>query len=404
MKPSILFIVTGDFEALKKKGNERMIYERDEGGFFDKVITVHPISYKTRSYILNNHFEIYDIGFDLIQNARDNRILMYLQTPIHFFRVVWKTVRLIKKYHIDLIRATDPYWMGLFGYICSKICRVPFCVSIHVDYDLIMETNKNLTFCSVFGSYKLARLLERFILSRAHMIMPYTETLVNQTIAHGAKKNKIRVIPHGVDLSLFDLPQIHDIYKRFEISPEMKIVSIVSRLSQEKYANDFLPIARRLCKKRNDFVIIIAGDGKEGNRMKLEVAEDVLLKKHVHLVGFQPVDVCRELARNSVASICLFSGFSLIEAFAAGCPVVSYNVEWHAEVVKNNQTGFLVKENDIDSAAEALDWLLEHPVERNEMGRKAKALMVERHDLKQTSATKVRWYSELLKRQAFDCN
>ena len=34
-----------------------MIYERDEGGFFEKVITVHPISYKTRSYILNNHFE-----------------------------------------------------------------------------------------------------------------------------------------------------------------------------------------------------------------------------------------------------------------------------------------------------------------------------------------------------------
>ena len=36
MKPSILFIVTGDFEALKKKGNECMIYERDEGGFFKK--------------------------------------------------------------------------------------------------------------------------------------------------------------------------------------------------------------------------------------------------------------------------------------------------------------------------------------------------------------------------------
>ena len=83
---------------------------------------------------------------------------------------------------------------------------------------------------------------------------------------------------------------------------------------------------------------------------------------------------------------------------AAGCPVVAYNVEWHAEVVKNNQTGFLIKENDIDSAAEALDWLLEHPVERNEMGRKAKALMLKRHDLKKTSATKVRWYSELLKR------
>ena len=238
MKPSILFIVTGDFEALKKKGNERMIYERDEGGFFDKVITVHPISYKTRSYILNNHFEIYDIGLDLIQNPRHNRFLMYLQTPIHFFRVVWKTVRLIKKYRIDLIRATDPYWMGLFGYICSKICRVPFCVSIHVDYDLIMETNKNLTFCSVFGSYKLARLLERFILSRAHMIMPYTETLVNQTIAHGAKKNKIRHFLYASTSSVYGNNKKHPLKEDFAASHPMSVYAATKR-SNELIAHSY---------------------------------------------------------------------------------------------------------------------------------------------------------------------
>jgi len=38
-------------------------------------------------------------------------------------------------------------------------------------------------------------------------------------------------------------------------------------------------------------------------------------------------------------------GFSLIEAYAAGRPVVSYDVEWHSELVKNNETGFLIPES-----------------------------------------------------------
>ena len=92
------------------------------------------------------------------------------------------------------------------------------------------------------------------------------------------------------------------------------------------------------------------------------------------------------------------AGFSLIEACAAGRPVVSYDVEWHSELVKYKETGFLLKENDVDGVFDALDWILEHPEESNAMGQKAKALAFERHDLKITSATKIRCYSEILSR------
>lgn len=94
-------------------------------------------------------------------------------------------------------------------------------------------------------------------------------------------------------------------------------------------------------------------------------------------------------------------GYSLIEACAAGCPVISYDVEWHSELVKNRETGFLIKEYDIDGATEALNWLLEHPVDSETMGQRAKKLAFEHHDLKNTSAIKIRWYSELL-RQGVD--
>ena len=84
MKPSILFIVPAEYEALKEKGVDSMILERDEDGFFGKVITLHPCCSKTRSISLNECHEIYEVGFDLIPGSKHWRLLMYAQYPAHF--------------------------------------------------------------------------------------------------------------------------------------------------------------------------------------------------------------------------------------------------------------------------------------------------------------------------------
>lgn len=396
MKPAILFIVPADYDGLKAKGVDKMILERDEFGFFGKVVTVHPFCGTTRSIVLNECHEVHEIGFDFVPGGGRYRLLKYVQLPFHFFRIVWITVRLAKKYRINLIRANDPFWIGLFGYIGSRICNIPYCVSIHADYDKVMELDKSISTTKVFGSYKLAKRLERFVISKAAMIMPIRETLGIKAAANGATAEKIRLIPHGIDLSLFDLPPSNDIHHRFGIDPDRKIISFVGRLSRENYVDDVLKIAGKLGRRRVDFVVVMVGDGKEGERIREEVTADPLLAMHVLLPGFQPREFCIDLRRASDVSLCLMAGFSLIEACAAAHPVVSYDVAWHSELVKNHETGFLIKERDVDAAVEALDWLLSHPAESDAMGQRAKQLAFERHDLAKTSATKVRWYSELL--------
>jgi glycogen synthase len=398
MKPAILFIVPADYDSLKAKGVEQMIFERDEGGFFGKVITVHPFCSKTRSIVLNECHEVHEIGFDFVPGSGRYRLLKYVQFPVHFFRIVGITVRLAKKYRINLIRANDPFWMGLFGYIGSRICNIPFCVSIHVDYDKVMELDKDISVTKVFGSYKLGKQLERFVLSKAAMVMPISETLGAKAVASGTKAEKIRVIPHGIDLSPFKLSPRHDIRHRFGIATDMKIISFVGRMSTQKYVDDMLEIARALGRRRKDFVVVVVGGGKEEGRIRAQAGADPFLANRLVFTGFQPRDVCFDVPRASAASLCLLSGFSLIEACAAARPVVAYDVEWHAEIVKNGETGFLVREGDIDAAVEALDWLLSHPAESDAIGRKARALAFERHDLAKSSATKVQWYSELLAR------
>ena len=76
MKPSILFIVPATYEALKIKGVENTILERDENGFFEKVITLHPFSNKTYFLKLNDCHEVYEIGFYLLPGLKNNSIVL----------------------------------------------------------------------------------------------------------------------------------------------------------------------------------------------------------------------------------------------------------------------------------------------------------------------------------------
>jgi glycosyltransferase involved in cell wall biosynthesis len=402
MKPSILFFVPEHYSALERKGVEKMALERNEGGFFDRVITIHPFCLETRLIALNEWLKIYELGFDLIPGSKRLRLFRYLQYPTHFFRVIWTAIRLIKKNKIDLIRANDPYWMGLFGYICSRICGLPFCVSIHADYDKIMALDKDISISRVFGSYRLAKQLEVFILSKAAMIMPISIMLGEKAAKNGVDRNKINVCPHGMDMAYFEQPPRHDVRRQFHINPKLKIISVVSRLSPENYTDDVTEIARRLGKKRKDFIIVIAGGGKNKNKpvyeekLEKEISSDPFLADHVALIGFHKREFCIDLRRSSAVSLVLMSGFSLIEACVAGNPIVAYDVGFNSELVINEETGFLVNENDIDGAVNALDWLLDHPADGNEIGRKAKKKAFNRHELERSSAVKVKCYSKLL--------
>ena len=143
--------------------------------------------------------------------------------------------------------------MGLFGYICSRICKIPFCVFIHADYDKRMNLDKNISTSSVLGSYKIAKRLERFILSKANRVIPIRQSLAVKAIASAARENKVRVIPHGFDLTHFNHPPLHNIRQLFNIDSSFKIISFVVRISKDNYIDDILEVGRKLSSIRQDF-------------------------------------------------------------------------------------------------------------------------------------------------------
>jgi glycosyltransferase involved in cell wall biosynthesis len=389
-------VVPADYEELSRKGVDRMILDRDEGGFFERVVTVHPLASRTRTIDLGPVHRIYEFSLGRKPSRRGLGIVTLAVAPIRLTGVLLAMIRIARNERVNLVRATDPYLMGLLGWVVSRSLGIPFCVSLHADYD----TRFRLTPRRGAAGWlrRLARRLPMFVIPRADMVLPIREHMVASLTTAGAARDAIRVIPHGIDMTPFSgSPDPLD-RARLGIPERARVISFVGRMSDDNYAADMAAAIERVARRRKDVVFVLVGEGPREGELRARLLGRAELAASVRMLPFQPYERVVSLRRLSVAALCLMGGFSLIEACAAGCPVVAYDVEWHRELVQTGVTGYLVAEGDVDALVAALEELIDDPERAAAMGQAARRAALDRHDIRRTSKIKQECYTELLER------
>lgn len=394
MNPNILYIVPTDYDDLVKKGVSSQIIDRDEGGFFSSVLTLHPFTKTNKIIEISPKSRIIQYGWKL-PNVFLNRFIItkLFGTCRIIFKLLLIFPRLIRENKINVIRSTDPYYCGLLGLYYSWLFKLPFVVSIHSDYDKNYEKDPKHGSFTILGSRKLAKKLEKFILSKSDAILPISiylkEKYKNQ---YCLNEEKFVVFRHGINLELFDSCNFIDIFSKFEIPANKKLLSFVGRLTKENHIYDVIEMGKRLHQKNNDFILLIVGGG-------LEYDNIVNLTKtypFIKLLGFQEREIVINVNRQSYLSICLLSGFSLIEACSGRNSIITYNIEWHKELIKNNVSGFILEEGDIDGAVDSMNYLLQNP-EINELyGSNSRKEVEQKHSLDIVNRNKHEFYNSLL--------
>lgn len=395
-RPRALFIVPEDYESLCRKGLDASMMLRDENGFFERLVTVHVLSRQTRKLELPGNNTLYEVGLDFFPGLSRSRLLRWLLAPVHFFRTLRLILNLIAQEDIDFVRANDPFWSGLLGLFSSRLARVPLCVSIHADYEKCYQLRGAGDSYTLFGWRWPAEWVCRRVLASADLVLPIRKSLVKWAVDRGANPARVRIIPHGIDMEPFcHLPE-EDVRAQLAVPDWVPIISFAGRLSKENYIYDVLEAASRLVGMGYDFRLVIAGSGAEEAEVKRRVESDKELSRVLIFTGSLPRLTVLELRRSSRVSVCLMGGFSLIEACAAGSPVVAYDVEWHSELVRSGETGYLLPEGDIDGLAEALAKLLSDRDLARCMGMAGRRIAMARHNLSVASRAKCSCYEELV--------
>lgn len=177
--------------------------------------------------------------------------------------------------------------------------------------------------------------------------------------------NKVVYIPNSLD-------KIPNKYSKLE---EKNIIS-VGRLSKEKGFDDLLKVFKKISLKHSDWKLNIIGDGLEKNEL-LNLAKELKLGDKVVFHGFQNKEYINEcLLKSSIYVMTSHTesfGLVLVEAMSFGIPCVSYTSAQGAnEIIKNEETGFLIENRDSEEMISKIDLLIEDDKLRKKMGQNAK--------------------------------
>jgi glycosyltransferase involved in cell wall biosynthesis len=211
----------------------------------------------------------------------------------------------------------------------------------------------------------------------------------------GVAPEKIRTIPYAVE----DTARVggDGIRREIGIEPDAPLVVTVGRLIEQKGHRYLLQAWPRVTAARPDARLLIVGEGPWRSRLAAE-ARGLGVEGTVTFTGWRR-DVSAILA---AATVCvhpsLWEGFGLVllEAMAAGVPVVASRVSSIPEIVLDGHTGYLVPPLDGTALAERILGLLADPARCRQMGEAGRRRVLETFNAERMVRATEAVYDELL--------
>lgn len=270
-------------------------------------------------------------------------------------RAFRRLLALIREERIALIHAHLTY-SAIWSAIASRLTGVPAIASLHVSPEATRALHDS-------ARHRIATDLRdrvlRAILNRwSRAVVMVSAALRDDYLARGLEASKVRVVHNGIELDRFRRPRTEArarLEREFAIPPGAPIVATVAVLRPKKGIEVLLEAARDV--RRAYFVII--GDGpKREEWTALANAHGVA--DRVRWAGFR-TDVDALLAGCDLfVHPSLDDAFPtvLLEAMAAGLPIVASRVGGIPEIVSEGITGELVPPGDPAALASAIGAVL----------------------------------------------
>jgi len=300
-----------------------------------EVRVVSPVPYFPKLKISNKWFKFSQVPLEEEIEGLKVYHPRYLITPkifrslygIFMFLSVAKFVKRLKKeFNFDLIDAHFVYPDGLCAVLLGKFLKRKVIITAR-------GTDINW-----YPNFRIVKRLIQYTLRRADFIISVSKNLKEKIVNLGVFKEKIKVIPNGVDFDKFFPISQQQAKRILYISEDRKVLLSIGHLLESKGFH-LLIEALKIMKNSNLFLYIIGG-GPYKNKLKKLIGR-LNLEDKVKLLGEKPQN---ELYKwySSADLFCLTSLREgrpnvVLEALACGVPVVSMNKWGLAEFIDEDK-------------------------------------------------------------------
>lgn len=259
--------------------------------------------------------------FTLTNLSASPLIYTFSLLPFIFF----KSLLLIKKEKIDLLHCQG-FLSSLLGFLLSRLTGLPYLVTVQR-----LERRGNPLKSLVYRKAAL-------IIAASTAVKRYFEEIGCQNI---------EILPNGIDLKRF---------KNLEPKPHQGFIVItVARLEKVKGIEYLIKAIDVL--RSNNIELLIIGDGSERKNLE-NLTRNLVLEKKVRFLGQIPNEKIPEylVLADCFVLPSLREGFGIavLEAQAAGLPVIGTKVGGILDLIENGKTGLLVEPGDSQALASAI--------------------------------------------------
>lgn len=354
-RPRIVFVLSKYSVGGLEKQLANLIAHRPERA---RHVEVHAITLQApRSAEVQRRFD--DAGVQTTLVDRDE-----LDFPRFFFGLV----RAMRRIRPSIVSTLLDSSAGAWGRLAAWLTRVP--VIVHSDRLLATEGTR--------AHYLVRPLMDRV----TDRFLPNAHAIEERLVASGIPRRKIRVMPNGVDLSVFDPGSARDLRSDWGLAQDATVAGYLGRIAPLKRVDLLLRAVQNLPEESRPDAIVLAGEGSSMPEIRELVADDPWLERHCRFLGSID-DTAGFLA--SIDYLVLPSESEglpnvVLEAMAMARPVIATTVSDVPVLVAD--TGLLVPPSDMGALAEAIaDMQLRGHDARRELGRRARQRIEDEYDI-----------------------
>lgn len=288
--------------------------------------------------------------------------------PFSDFKAVFELLKVIRSEKPDIVHCHSSK-AGILGRLAAWIAGVP--IIMFTAHGWAFTEGVNNTNRAV---YKFIERCVAKITTKIIAVSDYDYKLAERYNVAG--NDKMSLIKNGIDFNSMDNSDSKNLYrKKLGIDGAMTVVTMVSRLSAQKDPVSFLKLAQ--LNGNSNSVFLLVGGGPLMDEMQAFIEKNNI--QNARLMGDR-ADVEQILAASDV--YCFFSNWeglplAVIEAMAAGLPIIANPVGGVPELVRDGINGFLIDKKNISAANAKLQLLLRDHIMREKMGSESRKIYLD---------------------------
>lgn len=311
------------------------------------------------------------------------RQISLIQDLKSFFKIFF----ILKKHRFEIIH-THSSKAGVLGRVSAKLTRAPVILYSPHAFAFLGYPNRI--------SHFILRKIEQILGKITTKIICVSESEKQIALENKIGKNKqFVVIQNGIQPNPLNLQRPAS-PRKTDFSREKIIIGTVGYFRRQKNYPMFLQAAKLVIREKSNVKFLVIGDGEKRCEIQrllteLDLNTHFILTGHVENVVeyYQMMDIF------VLTSFWEGLPYAILEAMAAGVPVVATDVPGTRDIIRHSENGLLVSINNVDLLASTLLSLVENPELRQNIAIKGYSHILNNFNIEKNIKTYDTLYQEL---------